>query len=113
MARVAVNEAAGVPEHTLQNPTARLPARGRCAGSGRVCTAARFVSSWSESQQRPWGEDRAGARCGSFEASVSPTRTPEPDVRVPTHPALCEFVSLGYATVASARVHGVGICLPR
>jgi hypothetical protein len=27
------------------------------------------------------GEDRAGARCGSFEAPVSPTRTPEPDVR--------------------------------
>jgi hypothetical protein len=56
------------------------------------------------------GPGRGG---GSFEASVSPARTPEPDVRVPTHPALCEFVSLGYATVASARVHGVGICPPR
>jgi hypothetical protein len=36
-----------------------------------------------------------------------------PDVRVPAHPALHEFVSLGYATVGSAVVHGVGICPPR
>jgi hypothetical protein len=38
---------------------------------------------------------RAGARCRCCERSVSPTRTTEPDVRVPAHPALHMFVPVG------------------
>ena len=44
-----------------------------------------------------------------FGASFLRPALPKPDVRVPAHPALHEPVSLGYATVAAAVVHGVGI----
>jgi hypothetical protein len=84
----------------------------RIAVQDAHCRRRRGVPAGQTARQ-PLGEDRAGARCAPFGASVSPARTPEPDVRVPTHPALHEPVSLDYATVASALVHGVGICPPR
>jgi hypothetical protein len=42
-----------------------------------------------------------------------PGPSPEPDVRLPPHPALPEFVPLGYAASVVSPLHGVGIAAPR
>src|SRR5207245_6816842 len=39
--------------------------------------------------------------------------SPEPDVRLPPHPALHECVSFGYAASTVMPLHGVGMAAPR
>ena len=48
-----------------------------------------------------------------FGGSVSPARASEPDVRVPTHPALHVFVPVGHAGFVLVRCQGVGMFAAR
>jgi hypothetical protein len=65
---------------------------------------------------RPQGRPcrgRAGARCHRFWWPVSPARTSEPDVRVPTHPALHEPMPAGYDGPIGAAWSGSPVPAPR
>jgi hypothetical protein len=57
------------------------------------------------------GSDRGAVP--SFPAVGFPGPSPEPDVRLPPHPALHEPVPLDYAAPVVSSLHGVGIAAPR
>jgi hypothetical protein len=42
-----------------------------------------------------------------------PGPSPEPDVRLPPHPALHEPLPFGYAVLVVMPLHGVGMAAPR
>jgi hypothetical protein len=58
---------------------------------------------------------RVGARCPAFLLARFPDPLPEPDVRLPPHPALHEVLPVGQpmSVVACCGDHGVGMAVPR
>jgi hypothetical protein len=57
--------------------------------------------------------DRTEGAVPVFRLVRFPGPSPEPDVRLPPHPALYEPVPLGYVASIVWPLHGVGIAAPR
>jgi hypothetical protein len=96
---------------TMWGPRRSSSSRPGCV---RACSSGLLAQAADVAVSQPVVGIGPGRVDRSFGRPVSPARPSEPDVRVPTHPALHSYVSLCHATAgASALVHGDAIGVPR